>query len=83
MGFNRTIIGLKYNQKETLRFSKRFLSFVKADKNNNPSLKSCLLRIPGSINSKYNTEVKIIQKWNGHKPHIRLIIRGFSCLFNR
>ena len=70
---------MKYNQKETLRFSKRFLSFDKADKNNNPSLKSCLLRIPGSINSKYKTEVKIVQKWNGHKPHIRLIIGDFHA----
>ena len=34
--------------KEFLRFSKNFFSNNKADKNNNPSLKSCLLRIPGS-----------------------------------
>ena len=51
------------------RFTKNFLSFDKADQANNPSLKSCLLRIPGSINSKYNTEVKIIQNWNGLRPH--------------
>lgn len=35
-----------------LRFGKDYLSGSHADKNNNPSLKSCLLRIPGSINSK-------------------------------
>jgi len=48
-----------------LRFAKDYLSKFKADKNNNPSFKSCLLRIPGSINSKYNTKVKVIKKWNG------------------
>ena len=56
--------------KEFLRFSKNFFSNIKADKNNNPSLKSCLLRIPGSINSKYNTKVIIVQKWNGYRPSI-------------
>ena len=38
---------------EFLRFAKDYLSNGKADKQNNPSFKSCLLRIPGSINSKY------------------------------
>jgi len=48
-----------------LRYVKDYLSNNKADKNNNPSFKSCLLRIPGSINSKYNTKVTIVQEWNG------------------
>lgn len=55
---------------EFLRFVKDFLSDNKADKNNNPSLKSCLLRIPGSINSKNNTKIAIVQKWNGYRPVI-------------
>ena len=53
-----------------LRFVKDFLSDGKADKRNNPSFKSCLLRIPGSINSKYNRQVTIVQKWNGYRPQI-------------
>ena len=53
-----------------LRFAKDYLSNGKADKQNNPSFKSCLLRIPGSINSKSNTKVTIIQKWNGIRSHI-------------
>ncbi|HEX2406086.1 MAG TPA: hypothetical protein VHJ38_02665 [Nitrososphaeraceae archaeon] len=64
---------------EFLRFFKNFLSNNKAKKNNNPSLKSCLIRIPGSTNSKYNTEVKIIQKWDGYGPHIRLLIGDFHA----
>ena len=62
---------------EFLRFSKTFLSNGKADKQNNPTLKSCLLRIPGSVNSKYNTDVRIVQKWNGSRPSIILLIGDF------
>lgn len=51
-------------------FAKHNLSNGKADKNNNPSFKSCLLRIPGSINSKYDKQVTILQKWNGYRPNI-------------
>ena len=36
-----------------LRFAAQFLSNHKSDTNNNPAFKSCLLRIPGSYNSKY------------------------------
>jgi hypothetical protein len=55
---------------QLLRFYKDYFSNGKADSRNYPSFKSCLLRIPGSINSKYNTPVKIIQKWNGIRPRI-------------
>ena len=58
--------GFDRPSEQFLRFAKDYLSNGKADKQNNPSFKSCLLRIPGSINSKYgNTKVKIVQKWNG------------------
>lgn len=53
---------------ELLRFAKDYLSNDNADKNNYPSFKSCLLRVPGSINSKNDKIVKIIQKWNGYRP---------------
>ncbi len=55
---------------EFLRFAKILLSDNKADKSHNPSFRSCLLRIPGSINSKNNVTVKIIQEWNGYRPTI-------------
>jgi len=54
-----------------LRFAAQYLSNHKSDTNNNPVFKSCLLRIPGSINNKYdeqNKEVKIIQLWDGFRP---------------
>ena len=62
--------GFDRPSEQFLRFAKDNLSIDKADKQNNPSFKSCLLRIPDSINSKYDTKVKIIQKWNGVRPAI-------------
>ena len=60
-----------------MRFSKDYLSFDNDYKNNNPSLKSCLLRIPSSINSKRQSEVSIIQKWDECRPFITLLIGDF------
>ena len=57
---------------EFLKFAKDNVSNGKADKNNNPSFKSCLLRIPGSINSKYDKKVTIIKKWNRVRPAITI-----------
>jgi hypothetical protein len=55
---------------EFLRFAKDYLSNGKADKHNYPSFKSCQIRVPRSINSKYNRPVKTLQKWNGYRPPI-------------
>jgi hypothetical protein len=71
--------------KQFLRFAKDYLSNNKGDKSNNPSFKSCLLRVPFSINSKYflneeqnkNSEVKIIQEWNRNRPSIKFLLRDF------
>ena len=71
--------------KQFLKFAKDYLSNNKADKSNNPSFKSCLLRIPGTFNSKFlntdndnkDTKVKIIQKWDGKRPSIKYLLRSF------
>jgi hypothetical protein len=63
-----------------LKFAAQFLSSKKSDTNNNPAFKSCLLRIPGSYNSKYieqNNEVKIIQCWDGFRPTINPLLYHF------
>jgi hypothetical protein len=67
--------------KKFLRFAARYLSSYKSDPNNNPSLGSCMVRIPGSFNSKHVTspEVKIIQKWNGYRPSIRFLLGSFHA----
>ena len=53
-----------------LRYAEHALSNCKADSCHVPSFKSCLLRIPGSLNSKCvkagkDAQVRIIQRWNG------------------
>jgi Primase X len=62
--------GFERPSEQFLRFAKDDLSNGKADKQNNPSFRSCLLRIPGSINSKHDKKIKIVQKWNGVRPPI-------------
>jgi hypothetical protein len=64
--------------KDFLRFAKDYLSNGKADKNSNPSFKSALLRIPYSINSKYNNEVTIIDRWDGYRPTIKHLLLDFK-----
>lgn len=71
--------------KQFLKFSAEFLSNNKADKLHHPSFKSCLLRIPFSYNLKCisrgetieNSQIKIVQKWNGLRPSIKYILRDF------
>lgn len=65
-------------------FAERYLSANKCDKGNYPALKSCLIRIPGSLNSKckaagIDAEVKIIQRWDGHRPDYRLLLGSFHA----
>ena len=47
-----------------LRFAESIFTNNKKDSNHNPSFKSCLLRIPETINSKNGSEIKIIQRFD-------------------
>ena len=65
-----------------LRFVERYLTNEKSDTAHNPSFKSCMLRIPGSTNSKCelrNNTVEIIQKWDGYRPPISLLFESFHA----
>ena len=62
---------------EFLRFAEKFFTGGKADPHHRPSIKSCLIRIPGTLNSKNGHAVELIQKWNGKKPAIQWVIRDF------
>jgi Primase X len=68
--------------KTFLRFAERYLSANKSDPSHNPSFKSCMVRIPGSYNSKCiqeyrDSEIKVVQRWNGHRPKINLLLGTF------
>jgi Primase X len=72
--------------KAFLQFAERHLSLNTADPSNNPGMKSCLLRVPYTFNSKCiaegkrDSEVKIIQKWDNTKqlPDIDNLLIGFQ-----
>ena len=40
-----------------------------------------MLRIPGTINSKNNKQVTIIQKWNGYRPRLTLDLMDEFLLY--
>jgi hypothetical protein len=61
-----------------LKFAEQYLSNYKSDPSHNPSFKSCMIRIPGSHNSKRiqdedksSSEVKVLKRWNGTRPSIK------------
>lgn len=61
-----------------LKFAERDLSGNKADSKHFPTFRSCLLRVPGTINSETGTEVRILQEWNGYRPNIRYILLSYE-----
>lgn len=50
---------------EFIRFAEKYLTNNKGDPKHNPSVSSCLVRIPETVNSKCNETVKIVQHWDG------------------
>ena len=62
-----------------LQFAEQFLTDHKADPCHTKGLsfKNCMIRIPGSINSKNGETVTIIQKWNGVRPTINWLLRDY------
>jgi Primase X len=65
-----------------LRFAENKLTSGKSDPSHNPSFKSCMIRIPGSLNSKCSpdkNEIKVYQKWDGYRPPISLLLGSFHA----
>ena len=63
-----------------IRFAEFYLTSGKSDPSHSPSFKSCMIRIPGTYNSKYpqgKNEVKVIQKWDGYRPPMKLLLDAF------
>jgi hypothetical protein len=64
-------------------FAERYFTDNRNDSQHTPTIKSCMLRIPYTFNSKKclsdnkNSEVKIVQQWNGQRPAINYLLRGF------
>jgi len=60
-----------------MQFAEDFLASKKGDPQHNPTINSCLVRIPGTINSKCTQEVKVIQRWDGQRLAINYLLRDF------
>lgn len=76
----------KYLDKDStslfIQFAEEYFTNYAADRLHNPTVKSCLLRIPGSLNSKCignenDRQISIIQKWDGKRPPILPLLRDF------
>lgn len=64
--------------KKFLQFAERHLTNSRCDPGNHPSLRSCMIRVPGSCNSKCinngnyeNASVTIVQEWDGKRCNVR------------
>ena len=64
-------------ESEVLGFSEEHLSQKIADESHSPSIRSCMLRPPGTINAKASKEVTIVQCWDGKRPSIELLLGDF------
>lgn len=75
--------GLEQVSTKFIRFAEWYLSDGKSDPahNNSVSLNNCMLRVPGSINSKNNAQVKIVKRFDDRavpkRPNINLLIGSF------
>jgi len=66
-----------------MKFAEGYLTNNKADPQHNPTISSCLVRIPGTINSKCGQIVKVIQQWDGQRPAIQYLLCQFrECLID-
>ncbi|MFL6413965.1 MAG: DNA primase noncatalytic subunit PriX [Nitrososphaeraceae archaeon] len=66
-----------------IQFAEERFTDNAADRLHNPTVKSCLVRIPGSLNSKCvsrreDAEVKIIQKWDSTRPSMQPLLIPFK-----
>ena len=68
-----------------LKYAEDLFTGGKADPQHRPRYRSCLIRIPNTYNSKClarglsheKSMVKVIQEWNGYRPPIKLLTKGF------
>lgn len=63
-----------------MQWAEQYLSDGKADHAHSKtvSVKNCMLRIPGSINSKNGEQVRILLKWDGQRPYMNWTLKDFQ-----
>lgn len=68
---------------EFMRFAEKTISEGKADQGHNPSINNCMVRVPGTFNSKNGKQVTIEQRWDGVRPPIQLKGEFFQYLIQK
>ncbi len=68
---------------EFMRFTAKYFTNNQKDPKHNPSTKSCLIRVPETINSKYNFKIGIIQKWDEKEADANPIATYFQDNLNQ
>ena len=68
--------------KKVLRWLEKYLSNGKSDSvhNRTVSFANCMLRVPGSFNSKHNNannQVRVIKEWNNQRVSIKSLFGDF------
>jgi hypothetical protein len=61
-----------------LKFAEYYFTDGKSDPQHNPTVNSCLMRIPGTLNSKCGREVSIMQEWDYHKASVDPLLPAFK-----
>ena len=90
--FSPAVTGIDQPSVKFLRWAEAYLSDDKSDPAHNKTISfgNCMLRVPGSHNSKCprtndgildegKTEVRILHEWNGHRPNMMLLIGSFHA----
>jgi hypothetical protein len=62
---------------EFIRYAAQKWTDGKNDPSNHPSVNSCMVRVPGSINSKNSKKVGIVQEWNDKKLKANRMLLDF------
>ncbi|MGC1134465.1 MAG: hypothetical protein WA941_16675 [Nitrososphaeraceae archaeon] len=77
----KEFVNIEQASTKFMRFAEWYLSLGKSDPahNSTVSLNNCMLRVPGTYNSKNNTMVKIIIKWDNRRPKITLLLGSFCA----
>jgi hypothetical protein len=67
------------HDRKFIQWADQFLSDGKVDPCHSKGLsfRNCMVRIPGSYNSKNGSQVRIIQRWDGQGPCINWMLRDF------
>jgi hypothetical protein len=79
--------------RKLMKYAEKIMTDNKGDPShcNTVSFNNCMIRVPGSYNSKYvqfndmrkvvnispESEVKIVQSWNGYRPNIKWLLNGY------